>query len=205
MANRIKIHPRRTGAFSVRSRRAVHPTEPFLLPAVHVFGMWIAGFSPRLDKGSVERVFRVPDRNDQGSIAAVIIIATTGMRFSTFEIRQYLGVGPSPASGLGPTVIVTGVTADVIHAVNGRRSAEHAAARLMNHPIIQKRFRLGSVLPVESRTLDGSSERRRHLDTPIVVLGARLQKQHRAARVLREPIGQDTSGRACAHDDEVIA
>ena len=204
VSNRIQIHPCSVRSFSVSPGRAVGAAEPLLLPTIHVFGLRITGFDPGTYECITKRIRHLTDRYGQRPIGTVIVVRPERVRFGTLEVRQNLGVRPAATSRLSPTVVVTSVATDVHHAVDGGRAAQHPAPRVLDASVVQMRFRLALILPVETRSLDRPGKRTRHFNAPVVVLRSRLQQQYVVLGTIRESVGENRAGRARADNDEVV-
>ena len=119
------------------------------------------------------------------------------------EVGQHLGIGPARAV-LRPAVVVEAVPTGPGLPVDRCRTAQRLAPRPVQLPSGQLRL-LGRVIVPVVAGLQQLGERRRDPDLPRPVRPARLQQDHPARRVGRQPVGQHTTRRPRAHDHVAIA
>ena len=119
------------------------------------------------------------------------------------EIGQHVCIAPAVGPLVGPMVEVFGMTADVDHAVDRRRAADHFAARADQLPAAEMRFRLRSVAPIVMRHVHRVGQGGRHLDQRPHIGAAVFQHQHRVRAGLAQARGHRRSRRAGPHDDEI--
>ena len=130
-------------------RRHVHRAEAFLPVAVHVVGRRVAGLPAGFDERAIERIAHLARGDVERTAAAVIVVGALQSRFRALEVGQAVRVGPvREALRGGPAVVVERVAADVDHAVDRRRAAEHAAARAGHAASVHVRLGLRHVGPV---------------------------------------------------------
>ena len=116
--------------------------------------------------------------------------------------REHRRPGPQRPGLAGPAVVIGGESADPHHRVERRRPAQGPAPGPEDPAAGQFRLRHGLVAPVVAAPEQGG-EGRRDPDRRVPVGRPRLEQQHPAARVGREPVGQHHPGRAGA-DDHVV-
>ena len=107
------------------------------------------------------------------------------------------------AGGLGPLVVIAGLTAHVDHGVDRRAAADHPAPRVVNAAPGQPRVGFGGEAPVGARVGNRVQIADRNLDPEPVVVAAGFDQEHPVIRVGAEPVGQQAARAAGAHDDEV--
>src|SRR6202030_1206677 len=93
-------------------------------------------------------------------------------------------------SAAAPFVIVTTISADVDHVIDGARSAEHPALRDKKATSIQMCLGKSSVSPVIGAVLKTSMECR-YRDRGFVVLAASFEQKYPAGRILGQSACQD--------------
>ena len=120
------------------------------------------------------------------------------------EIRQDGVVVPALAAALAPFVVVGVVAAHVDHAVDRTGAAQHLAARLIHHAVVQVGFRLAVEHPVDPRIARMSRVAERNVDPGVAVLAAGLQQQYAVAAGFRQPCGEHASRRPGAGNDIVV-
>src|SRR5262245_12554596 len=117
---RAKIGARSTPAPTLVGRH-VHPTEAFLLVAVHVLGHGIAGLPSRLDERLIERVLARSRGDEKRALVPPVGVAALEPGLGFLEIGQAVAIRPVLEPLLPrPRVIVEGMTADIDHAVDRR-------------------------------------------------------------------------------------
>ena len=110
---------------------------------------------------------------------------------------------PARAARIAPLIVVVSAATDVDHAVDATGTAQHFAAWPVYLLAFHVHFRFGGVLPNVARILDQPPQSKRNVDPVIVVFTASLQEQHGAARVFRQPGGEDASGGSGTNHDIV--
>ena len=186
---------------------AVHARQAFLLMAVHVLGHRIAGLPPGLDPGRIERMIETAGGHVQRTLAAVVGVRALFVGLRLAEVRQQVAIVPAGQALLGPAVVVARVAAHVGHAVDRARSADHAAARLIDRAAVHEGLGLRAVGPVVALALQRFGQSRRHMDHPghqAAVGTAGLQQQDGDLGVFAQPGGQHAAGRTGADDDVVV-
>jgi hypothetical protein len=91
------------------------------------------------------------------------------------------------------------------HRVDRRAAAQHPAAGVVDRAPGKVLVRLGSVAPVGAGIGDRVEVADRDVDPEIVVLAAGLEQQHPRFGPLREAVGEQAAGAACANNYIVIA
>ena len=185
-------------------RRHVHPAEAFLPVAVHVVGLRVPGLPSRVDERAIERILHRARRDVERAAAAAIVVGALEARFGALEIGQAVRVRPvREALRVGPAVVVERVAADVDHAVDRRRAAEHAPARARHAAPVHVRLGLGRVRPVVGVVGERVGERRRHVDEDAASGRPGLDQQDFDLRLPGQPVREHASGRPRADDDVV--
>ncbi len=179
--------------------------DAFLLGPVEVGVERVAGLHPRLDEGVEQRIGAGGRAHRQLAARAVEFAGAAVVRLGLAEGLQHLVVGPVAQPHLRPAVVVQPVAAGVDHAVDRRGAAQHPPARPGDAAAVQMRLGLGGEAPVAVAPGEQAPGHDRHAEHRVPVAGARLDQQHAAATVGRQPVGQYASGRAGAHDDDVVA
>ena len=156
-AGRVQPGPRRAPAPPPPGRH-VHPSEAFLLVAVHVLGHRVAGLPARLDEGVEERV-----RGRAPSIrAAARPRRATGRRRARGPRNAGSREGPRRSSSgqapRGPAVVVAGVAPDVHHAVDRGRASDHPAPWAVDAAAVDTGLGLAVIGPVVRLAHEGAGE-----------------------------------------------
>src|ERR1019366_7317908 len=94
----------------------------------------------------------------KGTVRAVIAVGKGLIALGFHEVRQDVVVAPALISAATPFVVVTAISADVDHVIDGARSAEHPALRDKDSAPIQMRLGKSSVSPVIGAVLETSIE-----------------------------------------------
>ena len=141
---------------------------------------------------------------------AVPVVGSAEVVFQLFVDRQCLAgtvrATPKPSlitGGLGPQVVIGGLSAHMDHGVDRRGAADHAAPRVVNAAAGQTWVSLGREAPVGAGVGNCVQVAHRHLDPEPVVFAAGLNQEHTVIRVGAEPVGEQAARTACSHDDEV--
>ena len=100
-------------------------------------------------------------------------------------------------------VEILGLAADIDHAVDRGRAAQHLAARPEHLAVGGARIGLGLVAPIDRRVGKGLAKAERDVDPAVLVLAAGFEQQHPRRRVLAQPRGDRAPGRAGADHDEI--
>ena len=139
---------------------------------------------------------------EQIQLVAETLAADAASVCKRIEYRDNVPVRALEAE-IAPVVIILRLTAHVDHRIDGRTATQHFSARIGDGAAAQTRFRHGFEQPVGPRIADGEQIADRNMEPDPVVIAAGFQQQHTVARIGRQAIGQDASGRARAHDDIV--
>ena len=102
-----------------------------------------------------------------------------------------------------PALKVQGIAANIDQSIDRGRPAQDLAARGMDTPPAQGRFRLSLIVPNIAGIVHWDRQGRRHLDEDRAIATAALQQQNLALAILGQAIGQNTARRSCPHDDVV--
>ena len=141
----------------------------------------------------------------QHAVAAAELVGAAVVALHALEDRQHVLVAPAAIAELRPVVVVLRLAADIDHAVDRARAAQHLAARHVDAPPARALVRLRRVAPVDRRIVDHLGDADRHARPEEVrAFGARLQQQHAIGAALRQPAGDHRAGRPCTDDDVVI-
>ncbi len=185
--------------------RHVHRPQALLPVTVHVVGDRVACLPAGFDERAVERVLHRPGGDVQRAVAAAVIVGALLPRLGALEVGEAVCVGPLfEAADAGPAVVVQRVAADVDHAVDRRRAAEHAPARAGDAPVVHVRLGLGLVGPVVGVVGERVGEGGRHVDEQAQIRRTGLDQQHRDIRLLGEAHREHAARRAGADDDVVV-
>ena len=134
--------------------------------------------------------------------APVLGIAVAGIGLAAPEQRHHLVVAPAAATELRPAVIVGRVAANIEHAVDRARTAQHLAARRMDGPAIGAFLRLGGVHPVVAGIVKQVSDAGWDVNERMRVAAAGLEEADPVAG-LGQPRGDDASRGTRTYHDEV--
>ncbi len=159
----------------------------------------VAGTDERL--ADLVLVRHVGDR--QRAAGAVPVVGAAHLVLGPLEVGQHVARRPAGAAHLPPQVEVLVLAADIDHAVDRGRPAQHLAARPEDPPPVGAGIGLGLVAPVHRGVREGLAEPERNVDPAIVVLPAGLQQHDARGRVLRQPRRHDAAGGARPHHDEI--
>src|SRR5699024_4803651 len=169
----------------------IHGTDTFLLVAVHVLSIGVARLLGGIHEGAVQRVFTSAGADVQRPGITTVVITAEVACLGLAEIGQDVLIAPVIAAGFArPAVLVQRVAADVGHAVDRRRAAQHTPARAVDAAAVEMRFRFAYVIPVVAFALQRVGQRRRHVDEDAAIAGPGLQQQDVDAAVFSQPVGQ---------------
>ena len=101
-------------------------------------------------------------------------------------------------------IVVGGLAAHIDHGVDGRRAADHLAARIIQAAAVEARLRLGLEHPVRARIADREQVADRNVKPDPIVAAAGFQDQHALGRIGRQAVGEQAAGRARADDDIIV-
>ncbi len=113
---RIEVGPRRAPARAPK-HRAVQEAETLLHESVYVVGARMAGLLPGLQKRPEKRVVGLGPQYLQRAAIAPIAVATAAVGFHPNEIGKNVGIPPTVAARLPPTVEVECMTTNEHHSV----------------------------------------------------------------------------------------
>ena len=188
--------------FEEAARRAPPPSAP--LVDVEIVGAFVVAAVEVVDLGDADlgrRVaHRVEDRPRHArpfdppfAARAVQFVGAAVIVLVALEERQHVVPAPALEAELAPAVVVGGLAAHIDHAVDGGRSAEHAAARIGDRAAVEPLLRRGLEPPVGARTADGEEIADRNVQPDPVVAAARFEQQHAMARIGGEAVGEHSS------------
>ena len=141
----------------------------------------------------------------QHAVAAAQLVRAAVVVFHALEDRQHVLVAPAAIAELRPVIVVLRLAADIDHAVDRARAAQHFSARHLDAPAARALVGLRRVAPVDGRMVDHLGDADRDARPEVVrAFGARLEQQHPMGAALRQPAGDDRAGRTGADDDVVI-
>ena len=141
----------------------------------------------------------------QQAVAAAELVRAAVVALHPLEDRQHVLVAPAAVAELRPVIVVLRLAADIDHAVDRARAAQHLAARNLDAPPARAFVRLRRVAPVDGRIVDHLGDADRHARPEEVrALGARLQQQHPVGAALasagwRPPRPPNRHRRRCSH------
>jgi hypothetical protein len=199
---RVQVGPRGVPA-NAAVNVALGDVDALLPEGIVVLDPDVASLHAGLEEGLVHRMVGLAGLDLHRAGAAAIGVAALVEGLRALEVRQAGRVAPAFEAAICPVVVVPGIAADPVQPVDRGGPAEHAAARLVDLAVLQMRFRLGVVVPVEAVVHQRQAERRRHVDMDVVVARTRFDQQDGVTPVLRQPAGERAPRRSRAHDDEV--
>ena len=123
-------------------------------------------------------------------------------RFKVVEVRQDILVGPAVIACRRPVVIIARLAAMVDKRVDGPGSAEHLAARMINHPPVEAGHGIRAEHPVHRFLVEQDAIANRDLDPEPAVGRPGLEKQHPVLPASRQLLGH-AAGRTATDDDVV--
>src|SRR5699024_2981094 len=144
-----------------------------------------------LDRGYLQRPVRAAHR---GAAPAVVLDAA--------EDRVHVVPGPARSVAGRDGVVVAAMDAEAVAAVERAGRAERPAPRT-SLDRLGGLERTGGLMPGHGRGPEQLSEAAGHGDARIGVLPARLDQQYLGGGIGRQPVRQDTAGRAGTDDDVV--
>ena len=187
---------------------AVEPREPLLPVAVDVVGQRVAGVLDGLEEGTEERVVGRTPLEDQRTLPATPVVGAGEAGLHPLEVGQAVLVVPRLHARLGaPALVVQRVAPLEDHPVDAAGAAEHLAPGVVDAAVVHVGLGVGLVLPVVEPVPDRDGQSSGHVDEGVdpEVGPTGFEDQDRGARVLRQAVGQRTSGGATAHDHHVVA
>ena len=139
-------------------------------------------------------------RNRQLSADSVPCIRPALLVLGALEHRQHRVEGPARIAERGPVVVIGAVPPHVDHRVDGARTAQHLPARLVTAAAAEARLRLGFEGPVDLAPRNGAQDAGRYVDERRAIGWPGLEQANAARGIVAQPVGQDASRRAGAHD-----
>ncbi len=134
---------------------------------------------------------------------AVEFAGAARLVFGALEVGQHVGRRPAGVAELAPQVEILVLAADVDHAVDAGRTAEHLAARPEDAPAVGAGIGLGLIAPVHRGVGKGLAVAKRDVDPAVAVLAAGFQ-QHDARRgIFGQARGHDAAGGTRADHDKI--
>jgi hypothetical protein len=193
----------RAAALTVLDRVLVR-ADAFLLRAVEVVRIRMAGLLACFDEGIEKHIGAAPVGNAERPVAAMERVIAVLIAFRAAEIGQHIGEAPALKAHLTPHVIVARMAANIDHAVDGGRTAQHLAARPVKLAVVQMLLAFGPVIPVGEFIADQLADACRHMKEDALVLAARFQKQDFLARIGGQAVGQNAAGAAGPDNDVIV-
>jgi hypothetical protein len=198
----VEIGPRRTPAFAVLLRHLVD-AEAFVIPAVEILADAELALARALQEDLLHRVVGAQFVDRQRAALAVIFAVEIGIVFRALEVGQHVGERPAGVAQRGPLIVVAAVAADIDHGVDGGRTTEALAARLIADAAVEAGLRHGVEGPVVDIAGDHQHQRERRGHHPIVVLAAGVQRRHRGLWILRKPARHRAAAGAAPHHHKI--
>ena len=203
MQNRLQKTPRR------RPAPATLLVDVKIIAAFIVAGVGIATLgNADFFSGFNDRVQYLPAHPGRfhAELAVTAMMLAVAQEVTVQLAEHGLHIIPAPAgqAQLPPMIIVLRLAAHRKHRIDGRRSANRLAARIIQPAAIQAGVGLGLEHPVAARIADQEQITDRDVKPYPVVMPAGFQQQHALPGIGRQPIGQHAAGRTRAHHDIVI-
>ena len=126
-----------------------------------------------------------------------------GVVLGAQEIRQEIRVRPAWIARSGPIVEILGRPAEIGHAVDRSRAADHATARQGHASAIEVLLRHRRQTPPELGAHDRRADGGRDLDERVTVGATGFDQTNAIRRVLRQAAREHASGGPGADDDVV--
>ncbi len=154
-------------------RRQLEIAGALLRRAVEIIVARNAGLLRGLDEGFAERMRLADIGNRKRSADTVEVVAAATLIFGAPEIGQHVGKAPAGIAELPPMIVILVLAADIEQTVDRTRSAQHLAARLDDLAVIELRFRLGFVQPIDFGIVEqlAIAERDMNPDVPVMAAG----------------------------------
>ena len=141
----------------------------------------------------------------QQAVAAAEPVGAAVVALHALEDRQHVLVAPAAVAELRPVIVVLRLAADIDHAVDRARAAQHFSTRHLDTPAARAVVRLRRVAPVDGRVVDHLGDADRHARPEEVrAFGPRLEQQHAVGAALRQPARDHRPCRTGTDDDVVI-
>ena len=182
--------------------RHLDAREAMLLGAVVVGGRRMPGIAPGFEIGIDQRIGIARGLDRERPVAAAIRIRAALPCLLPPEVRKHIGVRPAGQAGRGPAIVVGAVAAHIRHGVDRGRAADHLAARAFDAAIVERRLRLGLVVPAVDAVAQHLAPREGQLDPRVAIPAAGLEQQH-VRRILGQPRRKRAAGRAGADNDVI--
>ena len=119
------------------------------------------------------------------------------------EIRQHVLERPAGVAELAPMVEILGLAANIDHAVDRRRAAQHLAARPEHSAIGRTGVGFGLVAPVDARIGESLAEAQRDVNPAVRVLAAGLDQHDAGCWVFAKSGCHRAAGGPGPDDDEI--
>jgi hypothetical protein len=174
-----------------------HAALPSCAGAIKIGITPIAGLNRSFKMGPGQRAKVALFRHRKGSVLPVEIIRAARLVFGLPEIRQDIVITPPGITKLAPVVVIRCVPANINHAIDRARPAQHLAPRLDNAAPVAAWVWLGGVAPVHARICKRPAIPKGYVDPRVRVLAARLEQQHAILTAFSEPVRQYAAGTTC--------
>src|ERR1700730_14081099 len=198
---RTQIPDGRRAALSVARRRLVI-ADPVLARTVEIVVAGKAELGCGRDEGLADRVL-CDIRHAERAAGAVERVSPAHLVLRAPEIGQHILERPAGIAELAPMVEILGLAADIDHAVDRRRPAQHLAPRPKDPAVGGTRIGLGLVAPVDAGIGEGLAEAQRYVNPAVLVLAACLEQEDPGRRVFAEPRRYGTAGGPSADHDKI--
>jgi hypothetical protein len=142
-------------------------------------------------------------RGQQRPAAAVELGGALLPVFGALEIGQHVVPRPAAIAELAPMVEILGLAADIDHAVDRRRAAEHAASRVEDRTVVDPGIGLGRKAPGQLRMIEQFDVPGRDMDQRVPVAPAGLDQDDPCGRIGRQPVRQHAPRRP-GPDDYIV-
>ncbi len=197
---RVQIAAGHAPAFAVLLVDLVH-RHPFLGVVVEVIGGRVAGLDPGGHERLADRVAEFQLGDVEVAVNAVERALAAGLVvFTTLEQRQHVFIAPAGVTQRLPVVVIPGVATGVAHGVHRRGAAQGLAAGNIDFTVIKGFLRYRVIAPVAGVGAHQPDDPGGDANKQAVVRGARFQQTNTGIGVLGQPVGQDATGGAGAHD-----
>ncbi len=173
-------------------------------PLIEVGDLRNADLDPGLAHGVEDRPGDARPLDPPFAARAMQLARAPVMVLLAEEVGQHVVPAPAGKAELAPAVIIGRLAAHIDHGVDGRRAADHPAARIGDRAAAQIGLGRGLEHPVGARIADRVEIADRNMEPDPVVAAAGLDDQHAVAGIAAQPIGEHAAGRAGADDDEIV-
>src|SRR5690348_8401723 len=141
-------------------------------------------------------------RNVERAAGAVKFRGAALLILRALEIRQHIRESPVGVSQFAPTIVISGVAANVNHRVHRTGAAENFSSRPVEPAIREMRFGLGGIIPIDLAA-EKFRECQRDADFFFSVRATGLEKKDARIAILAEARGENATRCPRANDDVV--